>query len=173
MLKFRYVFFLAAYFAVSIILSGSQANADGYLTPDDLKSISYQCYVEDTEIVFCSDEKISNPQVIVKLPLLEPVILANGVRAYRVMATIDNQTKRNLIGARIFVTFDEDKKQSIDIMISEKIIYKATSTTARSHLIRSDVPQNLSLYEALDQVYFNAQITNIKIKLQELLFEEI
>ena len=106
MLKFKYVFLRAAYFAVSIILSGLQANADGYLTPDDLKSISYQCYLEDTEIVFCSDDEISNPQVIVKLPLLEPVILANGVRAYRVMATIDNQTKRNLIGAKIIVTFD-------------------------------------------------------------------
>ena len=170
MLKFKYVFLLAAYFAVSIILSGSQANADGYLTPDDLKSISYQCYLEDEEIVFCSDDKISNPQVIVKLPLLEPVILANGVRAYRVMATIDNQTKRNLVGAKIFVTFDEDKKQSIDIMISEKIIYKATSTTARSHLIRSDVRSVSKLYEKINFIYFNADPSAIKLSPIEINF---
>jgi len=40
-------------------------------------------------------------------------------------------------------------------------------------LIRSDVPQNLSLYEALEQIYFKAQISNIRIQIKELLFEEI
>ena len=56
-------------------------------------------------------------------------------------------------------------------MISEKIIYKGTSTVKRSHLIRPDVPQNKSLYNALDDVYFKADISNIKIRLTEIQFE--
>ena len=77
-----------------------------------------------------------------------------------------------MVGAKIRVTFDEKETQSINILISEKIIYKGTSTTRRSHLIRSDVPQNSSLYETLDYIYFNADTTNIKIRLKEILFEK-
>ena len=87
------------------------------------------------------------------------------------MATIENQTKQNLIGAKIFLTFDEEQQRSIEIIISEKIIYKDTSSTKRSHLIRSDVPQNFPLYQALDEIYFNAEISNIKLHLIELKFE--
>ncbi len=172
MSKFRCLSLFKTYFAVSFILSSLQAYADGFLTSADLERINYQCYLEASEVVFCSYEDISNPQVIVKIPVLEPVILSNGIRAYRLMATIQNQTKRNLIGAKIFLTFGKEFNQSIDIMISEKIIYKATSSTTQSHLIRSDVPQNLSLYEALNQVYLKAETSNIKIQLKELLFEE-
>ena len=173
MLKFSYLFFLR--FCVALVLSFSSLKvyADGYLTSADLENISYQCYIEGSEIVFCSDKEISDPHVTIKLPLLEPVILSNGIRAYRLMATIHNQTKRNLIGAKIFLTFEEKQKQSMEIIISEKIIYKGTSSTKRSHLIRSDIPRTSSLYEALNQVYFNAEISNIKIQLKELLFEKI
>ena len=172
MLKFKCWLLLKIFFAANITLVSSQVYADGYLTPTDLKKINYQCYLEETKIVFCSNDKIDDPQVIIKIPLLKPVILESGVRAYRVMATIDNYTKRNLVGARIFLTFGKEKNQSIDVMISEKIIYKATSSTMRSHLVRSDVPHNLSLYKALDEIYFKAEPSKIKIQLKELLFEE-
>lgn len=96
---------------------------------------------------FCSEQDISDPQVIVRIPLLEPIILKNNARAYRVMATIENLTKRNLIGARVELIFGT-KKQTVEIMISEKIIYRGISTTNRSHLIRSDVPK-IYLYTKL------------------------
>ena len=67
------------------------------------------------------------------------------------MATIENLTKRNLIGARVELIFGT-KKQTVEIMISEKIIYRGISTTNRSHLIRSDIPKNLLLYEALEKI---------------------
>ena len=171
MLKFRCLLVFRFCCAVILGVSTLPAYADGYLTPADLENINYQCYLEETEIVFCSEEEISNPQIIVKIPLLQPVILSNGIRAYRLMATIENQTKQNLIGAKIFLTFDEEQQQSIEIIISEKIIYKDTSSTKRSHLIRSDVPQNFPLYQALDEIYFNAEISNIKLHLIELKFE--
>tara|TARA_B100000900_G_scaffold397281_1_gene397452 strand:+ start:901 stop:1422 length:522 start_codon:yes stop_codon:yes gene_type:complete len=171
MLKFKRLLVIRFCYALLIGALALPAYADGYLTPADLENINYQCYLEETEIVFCSEEEILDPQIIVKIPLLKPVLLSNGIRAYRLMATIQNETKRNLIGAKIFLTFDEEKKQSVEIIISEKIIYKDTSSTKRSHLIRSDVPQNFSLYQTLDQIYFDAEISNIKLHLKELKFE--
>ena len=150
----------------------SQAYADGYLTNSDLENIKYECYLEEAKIVFCSEQDISDPQVIVRVPLLEPIILKNNARAYRVMATIENLTKRNLIGAKVELIFGS-KEQATDIIISEKIIYKGISTTKRSHLIRSDVPKNLLLYEALDEIYYSAEISDMKIKLLEVKFEDI
>ena len=171
MLKSKLFLFLQLSILYGLTILSSQAYADGYLTNSDLKKIKYECYLEAEKIVFCSEQKISNPQVIVRIPLLEPIVLKNNVRAYRVMATIENLTKRNLIGARVELIFGT-KKQTVKIMISEKIIYRGISTTNRSHLIRSDVPKNLPLYEALEKIYYNAEISNIKIKLIEVKFAE-
>lgn len=171
MLKSKLFLFLQVCFLYVISIMNSQAYADGYLTNSDLENIKYECYLEETKIVFCSEQDISNPQVIIRIPLLEPIILKNSARAYRVMATIENLTKRNLIGARVELIFGT-KKQSVEIMISEKIIYRGTSTTNRSHLIRSDVPKNLLLYEALEKIYHNAEISDIKIKLLEVKFAD-
>ena len=49
------------------------------------------------------------------------------------MATIENNTKRNLSGARVNLSFGEGKEHSMDILISEKIIYKATPQQ-RNHI---------------------------------------
>ena len=99
MLKSKLFLFLQFSILYGLTILSSQAYADGYLTNSDLKKIKYECYLEAEKIVFCSEQKISNPQVIVRIPLLEPIVLKNNVRAYRVMATIENLTKRNLIGA--------------------------------------------------------------------------
>lgn len=171
MLKSKLFLFFQVYFLCVLGIMSSQANADGYLTNSDLENIKYECYLEEAKIVFCSEQDISDPQVIVRIPLLEPIILKNNARAYRVMATIENLTKRNLIGARVELIFGT-KKQTVEIMISEKIIYRGISTTNRSHLIRSDVPKNLPLYEALEKIYYNAEISNIKIKLIEVKFAD-
>ena len=60
----------------------------------------------------------------------------------------------------------------LDVLISEKIIYKATSTTEKSHLIRSDVPVTSPLYRRLNEIYLSADISKIKISLNEVIFEE-
>ena len=89
------------------------------------------------------------------------------------MATIENNTKRNLSGARVNLSFGESDQHSLDILISEKIIYKATSTTKKSHLIRSDVPINLALFDQLDHIYRSADVSKISIAVTELIFEEL
>ena len=168
MLRFKiYKFFLIFTFIAS------SAFSNNYLRPEFLKVIKYGCLVEEKSVVFCTDQDITEPHLIVRLPLLEPIILSNGVHAFRVMATLENNTGYNLSGASVRVFFGDQAGQVLDVLISEKIIYRATSTTKKSHLIRSDVPITIPLYERLNEIYLSADVSDIKISLKELIFEEI
>ena len=159
-------------FFLSFILIASSAFANSYLRPEFLEVIKYGCLVEEKSVVFCTDQDITKPHLIIRLPLLEPIILSNGVHAFRVMATLENNTGYNLSGANVRVFFGQQAGQALDVLISEKIIYRGTSTTEKSHLIRSDVPITIPLYERLNEIYLSADISEIKISLKELIFEE-
>ncbi len=159
-------------FFLIFTLVASSTFANSYLRPEFLKVIKYGCLVEEKAVVFCTDQDISDPHLIIRLPLLEPIVLSNGVHAFRVMATLENITGYNLSGARVRVSFGEKVGQVLDVLISEKIIYRATSTTKKSYLIRSDVPISVPLYERLNEIYLNADISEIKISINELIFEE-
>ena len=161
-----------ANFFLFLTLIASNAFANSYLRPEFLKVIKYGCLVEEKSVVFCTDQDITEPHLIIRLPLLEPIILSNGVHAFRVMATLENNTGYNLSGASVRVFFGKQAGQALDVLISEKIIYRGTSTTDKSHLIRSDVPVTIPLYERLNEIYLSADISEIKISLKELIFEE-
>ena len=159
-------------FFLVFTLIASDVFANSYLRPEFLKVIKYGCLVEEKSVVFCTDQDITEPHLIVRLPLLEPIVLSNGVHAFRVMATLENNTGYNLLGASVRVFFGEKAGQVLDVLISEKIIYRGTSTTNKSHLIRSDVPITIPLYERLNEIYLSADISKIKISLNELIFED-
>ena len=159
-------------FFLIFTLIATSAFSNNYLRPEFLKVIKYGCFLEEKSVVFCTDQDITEPHLIVRLPLLEPIILSNGVHAFRVMATLENNTGYNLSGASVRVFFGDQAGQVLDVLISEKIIYRATSTTEKSHLIRSDVPITVPLYERLNEIYLTADISDIKISLKELIFEE-
>jgi len=159
-------------FFLVFILIASNVFANSYLRPEFLKVIKYGCLVEEKSVVFCTDQDITEPHLIIRLPLLEPIVLSNGVHAFRVMATLENNTGYNLLGASVRVFFGEKAGQVLDVLISEKIIYRGTSTTDKSHLIRSDVPITIPLYERLNEIYLSADISEIKISLNELIFED-
>jgi len=159
-------------FFLVFTLIASNVFANSYLRPEFLKVIKYGCLVEEKSVVFCTDQDITEPHLIVRLPLLEPIVLSNGVHAFRVMATLENNTGYNLLGASVRVFFGEKAGQVLDVLISEKIIYRGTSTTDKSHLIRSDVPITIPLYERLNEIYLSADISEIKISLNELIFED-
>ena len=158
-------------FFLIFTLFASNALANSYLRPEFLKVIQYGCFVEEKQVVFCTNQNITDPHLIIRLPVLEPIVLSNNVRAFRVMATLENNTGYNLNGARVRVSFGEKIDQDLDIIISEKIIYRATSSTKKSHLIRSDVPITIPLYERLNEIYLSADISKIKLSLNELIFE--
>jgi hypothetical protein len=167
MLKYRICNFFLIFSLIAL-----NAFANSYLRPEFLKVIKYACLVEEKSVVFCTDQDITDPHLIIRLPLLEPIVLSNGVHAFRVMATLENNTGHNLSGASVRVVFGENTGQVLDVLISEKIIYRGTSTTNKSHLIRSDVPITFPLYERLNEIYLNADISGIKISLNELIFED-
>ena len=159
-------------FFIIFTLIASNACANSYLRPEFLEVIKYGCLIEEKSVVFCTDQDITEPHLIIRLPLLEPIILSNGVHAFRVMATLENNTGYNLSGANVRVFFGEQAGQALDVLISEKIIYRGTSTTNKSHLIRSDVPIKIPLYQRLNEIYLTADISEIRIRLNEVIFED-
>ena len=81
-----------AKFFIIFTLIASSVFSNSYLRPEFLKVIKYGCLVEEKSVVFCTDQDITEPHLIIRLPLLEPIILSNGVHAFRVMATVENNT---------------------------------------------------------------------------------
>ena len=98
-------------------LVASNAFANSYLRPEFLKVIKYACLVEEKSVVFCTDQDITDPHLIIRLPLLEPIVLSNGVHAFRIMATLENNTGYNLTGASVRVVFGEKTGQVLDVLI--------------------------------------------------------
>jgi hypothetical protein len=88
------------------------------------------------------------------------------------MATITNQTGKTIIGAKVEAWFDTEGKAQITFLIKERLIYKDTSSLEYSHLIRSDVPKNQSLYRALWNAYYGSEKPVIILKLKEVSFEK-
>ena len=87
------------------------------------------------------------------------------------MATIENLTKRNLIGAKIKLMIKGKDGFIIEFIINEKVKYKMVSTTKYSHLIRSDVPKIRKTYDILHSAYYNADISDFEMTIAELYFD--
>ena len=84
-----------------------------YLRKDDLKSLIYSCYLEREIPVFCSNQHIDDPHLKIYLPLFKSVMLDDKIHAFRIMATIENLSKKNLIGAKIKLGFKGDQDLSL------------------------------------------------------------
>ena len=142
-----------------------------YLREDDLKSLIYSCYLEREIPVFCSTQHIDDPHLKIYLPLFKSVMLEDKIHAFRIMATIENLSKKNLIGAKVKLKFKGDQNSDIEFIINQRVKYKMTSTTDHSHLIRSDIPNIRNSYNKLREAYYNADISNFDMAITELYFE--
>jgi hypothetical protein len=155
---------------LSLFLAFGFAKAE-YLMEDDLKSLVVSCYLENEAPVFCSEQKIDDPHLKIYLPLFKSVMVQNKVHAFRIMATIENFSKQNLIGAKIKLKAKDTENTIIEFIINETIKYKMVSTTRYSHLIRSDIPKIRQSYQALHSAYYNADISNFEMVVTELHFD--
>jgi len=155
---------------LSIFLVFDFAKAE-YLVKDDLKSLVVSCYLENEAPVFCSKQKIDDPHIKIYLPVFKSVMVQNKVHAFRIMATIENFSKKNLIGAKIKLKAKDTGNTIIEFIINETIKYKMASTTRYSHLIRSDIPKIRQSYQALHSAYYNADISNFEMVVTELHFD--
>ena len=172
MLKFNQIRTGCIVSVVILLLLTKTSFANQSLMNKNLQSSQQYCLVETDQIKFCSTQNLSGKIIISKLPLFVPVKLSNGETAFRLMATITNQTGKTIIGAKVEAWFDTDGKAQMTFLIKERLIYKDTSSLQYSHLIRSDVPKNQSLYRALWNAYYGSEKPVIILKLKEVSFEK-
>lgn len=155
-------------FTVSIIPAYVKSE---YLRQDDLKSLVVSCYLENEIPVFCSKKQIDDPDLKIYLPVFKSIMIEDKIHAFRIMATIENLSKKNLIGAKIKLKSDSSENDILEFIISEKVKYKMISNSNYSHLIRSDVPKIRNTYNTLHSAYYNADISNFDMVVTEIYFE--
>jgi hypothetical protein len=153
-----------------LALSSHPANADGFLKSDDLKTVVTVCAIENYKVGFCTKKRLNGSHIIFRLPLIKSVLLNDKVHAFRVSATIENMSKRIILNAKLNIRFGTDDTEQLHFIIPQRVIYKDTSSTEISHLIRSDVESMRKLYEKINYIYFNADPTSIDIKPLEINF---
>ena len=155
---------------LSLILASAFVKAE-YLRTEDLKSLVVSCYLENEVPVFCSKNQIDAPHIKLYLPLFKSVIIDDKIHAFRIMATIENLSKKNLVGAKVILKAKGIDSNIIEFIINEKVKYKMVSTTNFSHLIRSDVPKVRESYNILHSAYYNADISDFEMAITELYFD--
>ena len=160
--------FIFLVFTVSIIPAYVKSE---YLRQDDLKSLVVSCYLENEIPVFCSKKQIDDPDLKIYLPVFKSIMIEDKIHAFRIMATIENLSKKNLIGAKIKLKSDSSENDILEFIISEKVKYKMISNSNYSHLIRSDVPKIRNTYNTLHSAYYNADISNFDMVVTEIYFE--
>ena len=158
-------------FFIGLLFNFSSLQA-AYLTNSDLKKLRYSCYIESKRPIFCSFEDIQKPDIVILLPLLKPVKLNNGVRAYRLMATITNKMPETITGAKVRLKFKDAESIFLDFLVIDQIKYNMSSNTHKSHLIREDVPNITRLYQKLNNLYYTADISKLDFEVKELRFEQ-
>ena len=142
-----------------------------YLRQDDLKSLVVSCYLENEIPVFCSKKQIDDPDLKIYLPVFKSIMIEDKIHAFRIMATIENLSKKNLIGVKIKLKSDSPENDILEFIISEKVKYKMISNSNYSHLVRSDVPKIRNTYNTLHTAYYNADISNFDMVVTEIYFE--
>lgn len=170
MLTYRKVKIYFRIFFFHIFALSNAAFPEGFLNGNDLIHIQTVCEIKDYQIGFCSNENLDGDIVTLRLHSIKSVVLNNRTHAFRVFATIENKSKRIILNAKLKIMFGLDEYEHLTFIIPQKIIYKDTSSTKISHLIRSDVKATSKLYEKINYVYFNAKADEIKIKPLEINF---
>ena len=155
---------------LSLLIGPGFAKAE-YLRDDDLKSLVVSCYLEKEIPVFCSKQQIDDPHLKIRLPLFKSVMIDDKIHAFRIMATVENLSKKNLAGVKIKLNSKGMNTNIIEFIINEKVKYKMVSTTNYSHLIRSDVPKVRQTYKMLHSAYYSADISDFQMAITELYFD--
>ena len=146
------------------------ALSDGFLNSQDLQRTQIVCEVRDFEVGFCSNKQVNGDTVILRLYSIKSLVLNNQTHAFRVFATIENMSKRIILNSKLKIMFGEDESEHLTFIIPQKVIYKDTSSSKISHLIRSDVKSVSELYEKINFIYFNADPSSIKLRPIEINF---
>ena len=172
MSKYKKVKICFSAFCFWVFASSHVALSDGFLNSQDLQRTQTVCEIRDFEVGFCSNKQLNGDTVILRLHNIKSLVLNNQTHAFRVFATIENMSKRIILDSKLKIMFGEDESEHLTFMIPQKVIYKETSSSKISHLIRSDVKSVSKLYEKLNYIYFNSDPSRIKLIPIEINFDK-
>jgi len=157
---------------LQIFLYSNVALSDGFLNRHDLQKFQTVCKINNYQVSFCSNKNLDGDTITLRLHSVKSLVLNNRTHAFRVFATIENMSKRIILDSKLKIMFGEDESEHLTFMIPQKVIYKETSSSKISHLIRSDVKSVSKLYEKLNYIYFNSDPSGIKLIPIEINFDK-
>ena len=157
-IKIYIIIFFFQFFA-----SNNMVLSDGFLNRHDLQKLQTVCEINNYQIGFCSNKNLVGDTITLRLHSIKSLVLNNRTHAFRVFATIENMSKRIILNSKLRIMFGEDESEHLTFIIPQKVIYKDTSSSKISHLIRSDVKSVSKLYEKLNFIYFNSDPSGIKL----------
>ena len=114
--------------------------------------VIFNCAQDGPTAYFCTNLKVSNPDIVLKLPRFERKKISTYVDAFRIMPSLTNLTSNTIRVAKIRLTLWDQSELSQDFIINQKLIPNSTSNSKLSYLIRSDVPAQAALYSGLTSI---------------------
>ena len=134
--------------------------------------VIFNCAQDGPTAYFCTNLKVSNPDIVLKLPRFERKKISTYVDAFRIMPSITNLTSNTIRVAKIRLTLWDQSELSQDFIINQKLIPNSTSNSKLSYLIRSDVPAQAALYSGLTSISKDSSFNLIILELLEVNYKE-
>ena len=155
--------------AVSCFFS-TPAKADILLSRHS--DVIFNCAQDGPTAYFCTNLKVSNPDIVLKLPRFERKKISTYVDAFRIMPSLTNLTSNTIRVAKIRLTLWDQSELSQDFIINQKLIPNSTSNSKLSYLIRSDVPAQAALYSGLTSISKKSSYNQIILELLEVKYKK-
>ena len=134
--------------------------------------VIFNCAQDGPTAYFCTNLKVSNPDIILKLPRFERKKISTYVDAFRIMPSLTNLTSNTIRVAKIRLTLWDQSELSQDFIINQKLIPNSTSNSKLSYLIRSDVPAQAALYNGLTSISKKSSFSQIILELIEVKYKK-
>ena len=134
--------------------------------------VIFNCAQDGPTAYFCTNLKVSNPDIVLKLPRFERKKISTYVDAFRIMPSLTNLTSNTIRVAKIRLTLWDQSELSHDFIINQKLIPNSTSNSKLSYLIRSDVPAQAALYSGLTSISKKSSYNQIILELIEVKYKK-
>ena len=134
--------------------------------------VIFNCAQDGPTAYFCTNLKVSNPDIVLKLPRFERKKISTYVDAFRIMPSLTNLTSNTIRVAKIRLTLWDQSELSQDFIINQKLIPNSTSNSKLSYLIRSDVPAQAALYSGLTSISKKSSYNQIILELIEVKYKK-
>ena len=170
MKSITYTFELKLIILALLCFFSTPAKADILLSRHS--DVIFNCAQDGPTAYFCTNLKVSNPDIILKLPRFERKKISTYVDAFRIMPSLTNLTSNTIRVAKIRLTLWDQSELSQDFIINQKLIPNSTSNSKLSYLIRSDVPAQAALYSGLTSISKKSSYNQIILELLEVKYKK-